>query len=121
MSQKTDILKFFRANGNRLTLGQIMKTSFGSEYRARFSDLRREGHVIICDDKDKPSPSDNIYTLVEEPEARKAAKVAEYRKIQAAYPPGHRQREAIETQIRGTEGRERSRGTQACPNNEVSL
>ena len=99
MSQKTDLLKFFRANGNQLSLGQIMKTSFGSEYRARFSELRKEGHVIICDDKDKPSPSDNIYTLVEEPEARNAAKIVEYRKIQVAYPTGHRQWNAIETQI----------------------
>jgi hypothetical protein len=105
MSQKTDLLKLFRANGNRLTLGPIKKTSFWSEYRARFSDLRGDGHVIVCDDKDKPSPIDNIYTLVEEPEARNAAKIAEYRKIQATYPPGHRQREAIETQIKGIEGK----------------
>jgi hypothetical protein len=32
-------------------------------------------------------------------------KIADYRKIQATYPPGHRQREAIETQIRGIGGK----------------
>lgn len=55
------------------------------------------------------------------PKQGNAAKIAEYRKIQATYPPGHRQREAIETQIRGVEGRERSRGVKVCPNNEASL
>lgn len=99
MSQKSDLLKLFRVNGGRITLGQIMKTSLGAEYRARISELRRDGYVILCDDKDKLFPSDNIYTLVEEPEAKNAAKIADYRKIQKTYPGNHRQWDAIETQI----------------------
>jgi len=55
------------------------------------------------------------------PEDSTQVKIVEYRKIQAGYPAGHRQREAIETQIKGIEGKKRSKGIQACPNNEVSL
>ena len=39
-----------------------------------------------------------------EPKQENAEKIAEYRKIQEGYPAGHRQRDAIETQIRGIEG-----------------
>ena len=99
MSQKSDLLKFFRANGNRLTLGQIMKTNLASEYRARITDLRNDGYVIVCDDKNKTTPSDDIYTLIEEKTAKETAQIAEWRKIQATYSIEHRQRDAIEVQI----------------------
>lgn len=99
MSQKSDLLKYFRANGNRLTLGQILNTKLAAEYRARITDLRGDGYVIICDDKNKPNPSENVYTLIEEKTAKETAQIAEWREIQATYPIGHRQREKIEEQI----------------------
>lgn len=101
MSQKTDLIKLFRANGGRLTLGQIMKTHLAAEYRARISDARRDGYVILCDDKDKPSPSENVYILIEEKTAKKQAEIAECRKMQTTYPREHCQWQAIENQING--------------------
>lgn len=65
MSQKTDLLKLFRANGNQLTLGQIMGTTLAREHSARMRDLRKEGYVIICEDKDREHPSNNLYRLIE--------------------------------------------------------
>lgn len=62
LSQKEQLLKLFADNGNILTLGQIMKTSLGAEYRARISELRNAGYEILCT-VNKKNPSDNIYTL----------------------------------------------------------
>jgi len=96
MSQKINLLKLFELNGGKLTLGQIMKTPLAAEYRARISEMRREGFIINC--TKMPEPSNNLYELVNtKPDIQ--AKIAEYRKIQAEYPAGHRQRDAIETQI----------------------
>ena len=63
MSQKTDLLNLFRSNRNTLTLNQILNTSLAAEYRARMTDLRKEGYIIVCERAKKPS--ENIYTLVE--------------------------------------------------------
>lgn len=63
MTQKEQALQMFRENNNQLTLREIMKTNLGCEYRARFSDLRREGYKINCERAKKPS--DNTYTLIE--------------------------------------------------------
>lgn len=68
MTQRQALLDLFKANGNRLTLGQIMGTTLAAEYRARMTELRQEGYSIVC--KTKPgSPSENLYTLTEPPTA----------------------------------------------------
>lgn len=50
-------------NGYRVTLGQILNTTLAAEYRARMSDLRREGFFITCEKGKKAS--DNVYRMVE--------------------------------------------------------
>lgn len=61
MTQYQQILELFRANGNRITLGQIMQTTLAAEYRARISELRHQGYVIVCE-KGKRA-SENVYRL----------------------------------------------------------
>ncbi len=63
MTQKESMLKMFKECGNRLTLNEIMQTNLACEYRARLSDLRRDGWTITCE-RGK-TPSENLYTLVE--------------------------------------------------------
>jgi hypothetical protein len=63
MSQKQDLLALFRSNGNQLTLGQILNTFLAAEYRARMTDLRKEGYVIVCERG--TNPSQNVYRLIE--------------------------------------------------------
>ena len=95
MTQKQQLLKMFAENGNRITLGQIMKTNLGAEYRARISDLRNEGKTIVC--TEKPVPSDNVYDLIEvKPEP---PEVAEYRRIMRGYSENHNQIPKIQAQI----------------------
>lgn len=62
MTQREQLLDLFNRNGNRLTLGQIMQTTLACEYRARISELRRRGTVILLE-RGK-TPSENKYTLV---------------------------------------------------------
>ena len=63
LTQKQGILEMFRQNGNKISLSQILNTQFCAEYRARFSELRREGYIINCLRGTKPSL--NIYELKE--------------------------------------------------------
>ena len=63
LTQKEALLKMFRANGNRLTLGQIMRTQYCCEYRARFTELRQEGYAIGYTKGARPS--ENLYILTE--------------------------------------------------------
>jgi hypothetical protein len=63
LTQKQGILELFRENGNKLTLSHILNTLYAAEYRARFSDLRREGYIINCIRGE--NPSNNIYELIE--------------------------------------------------------
>ena len=60
-TQKQRLLKLFADNGNQLSLGMIMQTDLAAEYRARISDLRNEGHEILCT-IDHKEPSNNLYT-----------------------------------------------------------
>ena len=64
MTQSESLIDLFRQNGGRLTLGQIMQTTLAAEYRARISELRREGYSIECQINRK-SPSENVYRLTE--------------------------------------------------------
>lgn len=61
MTQKEQLLNLFQENGNKLTLGQIMQTNLGCEYRARMTDLRHQGHIINF--KRGKRPSENLYEL----------------------------------------------------------
>ena len=63
MTQRDDLIHLFKMNGNRLTLGQIMGTTLAAEYRARMSELRRDGYRIDCW-KTRPA-SANVYVLAE--------------------------------------------------------
>ena len=60
-TQKESILELFKLYDGKVTLGQIMKTPLAAEYRARFSEMRKEGYSIIC--KKGDVPSENTYTL----------------------------------------------------------
>ena len=61
MSQHEAILEFFRERGGRATLGEILQRPFGYEFRARATELRRQGYRIECVKAKKPS--DNLYVL----------------------------------------------------------
>lgn len=61
-TQKEKLIEMFRMNNNRMTLGYIMRTELAAEYRARMTDLRKQGYSITV--KLGENPSDNLYTLV---------------------------------------------------------
>lgn len=63
MTQKELLLDLFRRNGNRLTLGEILKYPYGYEARARFTELRRAGYRISF--VRGATPSANAYHLFE--------------------------------------------------------
>ena len=63
MTQKEQLLDLFRQYGGTLTLGQIMQTTLGCEYRARMTDLRHEGYVIAYE-RGKIA-SENKYHLIQ--------------------------------------------------------
>jgi hypothetical protein len=65
VNHKESILEAFRANGGRLTLGEILKHPWGYEARARFTELRHEGHTINLIKEDHKVRSNNLYELVE--------------------------------------------------------
>ena len=62
MSQEISILETFRKEGGSMTLGEILKHSWGYEFRARASSLRRKGYVITCERGEKPSQ--NLYRVI---------------------------------------------------------
>lgn len=61
MSQITDLLDLFIAHGHKLTLGQILQTRLAAEYRARMTDLRKQGFTITLERGKRPS--DNTYHI----------------------------------------------------------
>ena len=44
-----------------MTLGEILKNPWGYEFRARATELRKEGYSIVCTKGKRPS--ENVYTL----------------------------------------------------------
>ena len=62
-TQIQHLLRLFQENGNKLTLGMILKTNLGAAYRPRLSDLREKGYTVDCVE-DKKEPSNNLYTLI---------------------------------------------------------
>lgn len=65
-TQKESLLQFFRENRYRLTLGQLLGTALAAEYRARMTDLRKEGYRINL--VRGASPANNLYILQEKEE-----------------------------------------------------
>lgn len=63
MDQKEQLLDLFKKNGNKLSLGEILKTPIGYEWRARATELRRSGYIIALERGKKAS--DNTYRLYE--------------------------------------------------------
>lgn len=67
MSHREAIIEAFRRNNGRMALGHILKYQWGYEFRARATELRKQGYTILCE-KGK-TPSDNMYTLIEPEES----------------------------------------------------
>lgn len=63
MTTQEQIIDAFRRNHYRMTLGHILCYKWGYEARARFSELRKEGYVILCQKARRAS--DNLYILAE--------------------------------------------------------
>ena len=63
MTQTEQLIDLFRRNGYQLRLSQILNTTLAAEYRARMSELRKNGYVITCEQGKQAS--DNLYVLVE--------------------------------------------------------
>lgn len=63
VTQIEQLIKLFRENGNRLTLGQILNTTLAAEYRARMTDIRNSQRYEIKFQRGK-CPSENLYTLI---------------------------------------------------------
>lgn len=65
MSQKTQLLNLFRSNNNLLSLGHILnEPEIGYEWRARATELRKEGHQIKLVRRGD-TPTQNLYRLIE--------------------------------------------------------
>lgn len=62
MTQKEKLLELFKSNGNTMTLGQIMQTPLACEYRARMTELRRQGFTILL--ARGKTPSENRYHII---------------------------------------------------------
>lgn len=62
MTQKQALLEMFHNYGNKMTLGQILQSPVGYEWRARATELRREGYRIELERGEKPSM--NTYHLL---------------------------------------------------------
>lgn len=66
MTHGEQILNYLKTHGGSATLGELLdagRYSFGHKLTARISDLRKQGHTIICEEG--PNPSQNIYRLTE--------------------------------------------------------
>lgn len=63
MTQKEHLLELFHLHHGRMTLGQILESPVGYEWRARATELRREGYRIELERGLRPS--DNTYYLVQ--------------------------------------------------------
>ena len=103
MTQKQQLLQLFADNGGKITLGQILQTTLAAEYRARMSDLRREGYGIDC--KTGTEPSKNEYRLVSVPlEEGKREYIKKSRVILEGSPVTHNQRIKEEAYLDSLEG-----------------
>jgi len=60
--QAQELVRFFRDNNWTLRLHDLLQTSFASEYRARITELRREGYTVTCQRSKRPG--ENVYTMI---------------------------------------------------------
>ena len=65
LTQKEHLLKLFRDNHRVMTLGEILRSPVGYEWRARATELRRQGYKIELIERHPEAPSANIYQLSE--------------------------------------------------------
>lgn len=64
MTQHQEIIAAFQMHGNAMTLGQILKHSFGYEFRARKVEINRDDpDYQIRFAKKGEKPSENLYVL----------------------------------------------------------
>ena len=63
MTQHEHIIEAFKENGGKMTLGFILQHRWGYEFRARATELRRQGYTITCTKGKRPS--ENLYTFQE--------------------------------------------------------
>lgn len=61
LTQREHLLYLFRINGGKVSLRTILGTELAAEYRARISEMRRDGYKITCI-KGKQA-GDNVYWL----------------------------------------------------------
>lgn len=61
MSHKAQLLDLFIQHGHKLTLRQILESPIGYEWRARATELRREGFTITLQRGKRPS--ENTYRI----------------------------------------------------------
>lgn len=61
LTQKEKLIEMFRMNNNRMSLSYIMKTDLAAEYRARMTELRKQGYSIRYERGE--TPSENMYYL----------------------------------------------------------
>lgn len=64
MSQKERILLELRRQGGAMSLGHALQFPWGYKLTSRISDLRKEGHKIVCEKGKRPS--ENVYRLLEQ-------------------------------------------------------
>lgn len=66
LTQHQKVLRLLRDHPEGITTNQLLASEFGlaSEYRARISELRKQGYGITCDIKRGGS---SVWTLVREP------------------------------------------------------
>lgn len=62
MTQRDAILYSFRLAGGKMKLRDILTYSWGHEWNARKSDLRKEGFRVNY--YKGPSPSENLYEII---------------------------------------------------------
>ena len=62
MTQCDQLVALFREHGWTMTLGQLLQYPVGYKCTSRFSDLRKQGYLIVCEKG--ATPSLNRYTMV---------------------------------------------------------
>lgn len=65
MTQKETLVRLFKENHGIMTLGEILRSPVGYEWRARATELRRDGYSIKLIERHPEAPSANIYSMVE--------------------------------------------------------
>jgi hypothetical protein len=65
MTQCEQLISVFKEHENVATLGDILKSPVGYEWRARATELRRRGYRIELVFSDRKYPSHNTYRLLE--------------------------------------------------------